>query len=165
MKAKVILYHGTAWSGTALQGSIASAWWCCRSVGGHEVLHGELTDLSFAFLFLFCLSFYFNPQIMFYFQYPLPSHMQAVSKWLCGAELLQGYTTTSSHSQKKKKKRAGCCLSTSLCRYKGQKELLLVFFINAGEAEIGSSSVLKIRKGDTQMDAELLGSSHRACWA
>lgn len=41
---------------------------------------------------------------MFYFQYPLPSHMQAVSKWLCGAELLQGYTTTSSHSQKKKKK-------------------------------------------------------------
>lgn len=48
-------WHCMEWNSSL--GSIASAWWCCRSVGGHEVLHGELTDLSFAFLFLFVLVF------------------------------------------------------------------------------------------------------------
>lgn len=92
-------------------------------------MHGELTDLSFAFLFLFCLSFYFNPQIMFYFQYPLPSHMQAVSKWLCGAELLQGYTTTSSHSQKKKKKKEQVVVFLLLCVGTKDKRNYCLFFL------------------------------------
>lgn len=84
-EAKVILYHGTAWKGIDFWGSIASALWCCRTVDGHEVLHGGLIDLSLIFISILSqFLFQYTHSVLFLEATPIPHG----GSELRGAELL-----------------------------------------------------------------------------